>query len=183
MTRKILVIVSVGLIVAFGGYQAVRPAPSSATKIFRSERVFSQQSLSMYAEAIVIGQIGESTTWTDRSTDAPVVLTDWTVRSLETLKGNVPNQFTLTTVGGQKTGEQTVLDEKSDVQTGQTMLLFLTHEARHDRWIPLSLRQGVLRQQHGTFIDLTGRRYPEQELRNSIQQAGPEIKSLKDEER
>lgn len=145
-------------IVSFGTgttWLVFRQAGGSTT-VFRTERTFSQTSLTATADTIVTGTFRSARSYTDRSTGNPVVLTEWTFDVARVIKGPAVKSLAVTLTGGVDNTETTKVEDALTITAGQEAQLYLTAVKERNTYIPVSIRQGIFLKHGNAYVAADG---------------------------
>lgn len=143
-------------LMALAGVLIFTPAHPETTTVMRLERALSQAQLKSEADAIILGTFQTARTYTDRSSEQSVVLTEWTVKTHRTLKGSVGDVITVTLTGGLAGSTESRNHDLPAIQRGQRAVMYLQAVPDRKTFIPLSLRQGLFLEKAGAFTSRDG---------------------------
>lgn len=176
---KTLLLIALTIVLGVGSGLIGRAVYSTHTTVRGLELALNPTTLAEHAQLIVVGQLTGPKSWTDATSGTdPVVLTDWQVQPKEVLKGQAPKKLVVTILGGQDDGQSVSVEGAPVIHAGQTMLMYLTYESTQQRWIPLSLTQGLLTPSGTDDIDGGGQHRSDRELRQAITNVGSSVTPL-----
>lgn len=128
------------------------------------------------ADLIVAGQFVRPRSRIDVSDDRSLVFTDWRFEPTTVFKGSAPKRLTISVPGGSSPVAVVTFEGAEQVQVGREAIVYLKYVPERDRWVPLSMTQGLFtRTGEGPFTNRAGEAQTVQALQDAITSARAEV--------